>query len=233
MAHSIGKILSKRRKQIKMKQSELSKCLESHNCYVKSNSISSWETGASMPNAAQFLAVCEIMGITDIYETFIGTNPNNPISELNEEGQAKVLEYIELLIQSGRYQKQSAEVIPFTRKIKLFNIPASAGTGEFLDSDDYEEITVGNEVPASSDFGIRINGDSMEPQFINGQVVWVEQMQELANGDIGIFFLDGNAYCKKLQITEHGTYLVSLNPRYEPIPVTETSSFRVFGKVVG
>lgn len=233
MAHSIGKILSKRRKQIKMKQSELSKCLESHNCYVKSNSISSWETGASMPNAAQFLAACEILGITDIYETFIGTNPNNPMSELNEEGQAKVLDYIELLMQSGRYQKQSAEVIPFTRTIKLFNIPASAGTGEFLDSDDYEEITVGNEVPASSDFGIRINGDSMEPQFINGQVVWVEQMQELANGDIGIFFLDGNAYCKKLQITEHGTYLVSLNPRYEPIPVTETSSFRVFGKVVG
>ena len=233
MAHSIGKILSKRRKQIKMKQSELSKCLESHNCYVKSNSISSWETGASMPNAAQFLAACEILGITDIYETFIGTNPNNPMSELNEEGQAKVLDYIELLMQSGRYQKQSAEVIPFTRTIKLFNIPASAGTGEFLDSDDYEEITVGNEVPANSDFGIRINGDSMEPQFINGQVVWVEQMQEIANGEIGIFFLDGNAYCKKLQITEHGTYLVSLNPRYEPIPVTETSSFRVFGKVVG
>ena len=233
MAHSIGKILSKQRKKIKMKQSELSKHLESHNCYVKSNSISSWETGASMPNAVQFLAACEILGITDIYETFIGTNPNNPMSELNEEGQAKVLDYIELLIQSGKYQKQSAEVIPFTRTIKLFNIPASAGTGEFLDSDDYEEITVGNEVPAISDFGIRINGDSMEPQFINGQVVWVEQMQELANGDIGIFFLDGNASCKKLQITEHGTYLVSLNPRYEPIPVTETSSFRVFGKVVG
>lgn len=186
-----------------------------------------------MPNAAQFLAACEILGITDIYETFIGTNPNNPMSELNEEGQAKVLDYIELLMQSGRYQKQSAEVIAFTRTIKLFNIPASAGTGEFLDNDDYEEITVGNEVPASSDFGIRINGDSMEPQFINGQVVWVEQMQELANGDIGIFFLDGNAYCKKLQITEHGTYLVSLNPRYDPIPITETSSFRVFGKVVG
>ena len=57
-------------------------------------------------------------------------------------------------------------------------------------------------------------------------------MQELANGDIGIFFLDGNAYCKKLQITEHGTYLVSLNPRYEPILITENVTFHVFGKVV-
>lgn len=233
MANTIGKILSEQRKKIKMKQGELSKRLESHNCYVKSNSISSWETGASMPNAAQFLAVCEIMGITDIYETFIGINPSNPMSELNEEGREKVLDYINLLKQTGNYKKHPAEVIPFTRTIKLFNIPASAGTGEFLDSDDYEEIIVGNEVPKNSDFGIRIHGDSMEPQFINGQIVWVEQMQELANGEIGIFFLDGNAYCKKLQITQYGTYLISLNPKYEPIPVTENATFRVFGKVVG
>lgn len=233
MAHSIGKILSEHRKQIKMKQGDLSKRLEAYNCYIKPNSISSWENGVSMPNASQFLAACEIMGITDIYETFIGKNPNNPMSELNEEGQAKVLDYIELLVQSGRYKKQVAEIIPFTRTIRLFNIAASAGTGEFLDSDDYEEITVGNEVPANSDFGIRINGDSMEPQFVNGQVVWVERTQELSNGEIGIFFLDGNAYCKKLRITEMGTYLVSLNPKYEPIPVTENCSFHTFGKVVG
>lgn len=155
------------------------------------------------------------------------------MSELNDEGQTKVLDYIKLLKQSGLYKRQVAEVIPFTRSIKLFHVPASAGTGEFLDSDDYAEITVGKEVPLNADFGIRINGDSMEPQFVNGQVVWVEQTQNVSSGDIGIFFLDGNAYCKKLQITEHGTYLVSLNPKYEPIPVTETAAFRAFGKVVG
>lgn len=233
MTHSIGKIFAERRKQIKMKQNELSKRLEAHKCSVKTSAISSWENDGSTPSATQFLAVCEIMRITDIYETFIGINPNNPMSELNEEGQAKVLDYIELLKQSGLYKKQVAEVIPFTRTIKLFHIPASAGLGEFLDSDDYEEITVGNEVPLIADFGIRINGDSMEPQFVNGQVVWVEQTQNVSSGDIGIFFLDGNAYCKKLQITEHGTYLVSLNPKYEPIPVTETTTFHAFGKVVG
>lgn len=233
MTHSIGKIFAERRKQIKMKQTELSKRLEAHKCSVKTSAISSWENDGSTPSATQFLAVCEIMGITDIYETFIGINPNNPMSELNEEGQAKVLDYIELLKQSGLYKKQVAEVIPFTRNIKLFHLPASAGTGEFLDGEDYEEISVGAEVPMNADFGIRINGDSMEPQFVDGQVVWVEQTQELASGDIGIFFLDGNAYCKKLQIMEHGTYLISLNPKYEPIPVTETTSFHTFGKVVG
>ncbi|MBQ4058983.1 MAG: helix-turn-helix transcriptional regulator [Lachnospiraceae bacterium] len=50
MAHSIGKILSEHRKQIKMKQGDLSKHLEAYNCYIKPNSISSWENGVSMPN---------------------------------------------------------------------------------------------------------------------------------------------------------------------------------------
>ena len=38
---------------------------------------------------------------------------------------------------------------------KVFTEPASAGTGLFLDSDQYEEFEVGDDVPAASDFGIR------------------------------------------------------------------------------
>lgn len=82
-------------------------------------------------------------------------------------------------------------------------------------------------------FGIRISGDSMEPQFINGQIVWVHQQESLSTGEIGIFYLNGNAYCKKLIDDADGLFLVSLNTKYEPIPVTETASFKVFGKVVG
>lgn len=186
-----------------------------------------------MPNAGQFLAICEILRITDIYSTFIGTNPESKIAQLNEEGQARVFEYIDLLIQSGKYKKEMAEVIPFTRTIRLFDIPASAGPGEFLDSDDYEEITVGAEVPEQADFGIRISGDSMEPRFVNGQIVWVEQTKQLHDKEIGIFFLDGNAYCKKLQDSTDSTSLISLNPRYEPIIISENSSFYIFGRVVG
>lgn len=233
MARQIGNILKEKRKYIKMSQSQLSKELEKHGYPVKQAAISSWETDINMPSAGQFLALCEILGIADIYSAFIGTNPNNALSQLNDEGQEKVFEYIDLLVQSGKYQRRSAEVIPFTRTIRLFNIPASAGVGEFLDSEDYEEITVGSEVPACADFGIRISGDSMESQFVNGQIVWVEQTEHVADGEIGIFYLDGNAYCKKLQNTTDNTSLISLNPNYAPIVITETSNFHVFGRVVG
>ena len=155
------------------------------------------------------------------------------MSQLNEEDQEKVLEYIDLLVQSGRYQKPTAEVIPFARTIRLFDIPASAGPGEFLDGYEDEEITVGAEVPETAAFGIRISGDSMEPRFINGQIVWVEQTKQLKNGDIGIYFLDGNAYCKKLQESADSTSLISLNTKYAPIVISATSSFYTFGRVVG
>ena len=72
----------------------------------------------------------------------------------------------------------------------------------------------------------------MEPRYINGQIVWVQQTEELESGEIGIFYLDGNAYCKKLDCSRVGTFLVSLNQKYAPIQITKNNSFKIFGKVV-
>ena len=108
----------------------------------------------------------------------------------------------------------------------------SAGTGEFLDSEDYEIIQVGAEVPDNADFGVRISGDSMMPRFVDGQMVCIEQTDVLLNGEIGIFYLNGNAYCKKLQSTNEGTYLISLNEKYKPIKVENEASLKTFGRVL-
>ena len=55
----------------------------------------------------------------------------------------------------------------------------------------------------------------------------------MSEGEIGIFGLNGNAYIKKLVRNADGTFLLSLNTSYEPIPVRDEDSFRIFGKVVG
>ena len=34
-------------------------------------------------------------------------------------------------------------------------------------------VEVGREVPDGANFGVRVAGDSMEPQFHDGQVIWV------------------------------------------------------------
>ena len=93
-------------------------------------------------------------------------------------------------------------------------------------------VELSDAVPDGADFGIRIHGDSMMPRFQNGQTVWVRRTSELQSGDIGIFYLDGEAYCKQLKTDNHSTMLVSLNPKYAPIHITDTSDFRIYGKVL-
>lgn len=54
-------------------------------------------------------------------------------------------------------------------------------------------------LPEDTTFGVRISGDSMESVFHDGQIAWVLQQESVANGEIGIFALNGEAYIKKLQ----------------------------------
>ena len=230
---SIGEIIANNRKKKNMLQSDLANEMAASGLTVSSKAISKWETDKNGPGVPYFLEMCRILGIADVYEEYFGSNPNNPLSELNDEGKAKAIEYIQLLVESGKYKKKTVEIIPFRRKLRLFDIPVSAGTGSILDGDNYEEIEVGAEVPEEADFGLRISGDSMEPQFINGQIVWVKQQNYLEDGEIGIFFLDGSGYIKKLQDNKDGHNLISLNKAYKPIPIVEDSNFMIFGKVIG
>ena len=231
---TLGKTIAKYRKERKMSQPDLAAELTNHGFPIKVSAISSWETGTTQPTAGMFLEVCKILDITDIYEDFIGENPKNLFSQLNEKGVEKVLDYIRLLILSDEYKKPEPVIIPFRlRSIPLFDLPASAGTGHFLDGENYEMIEVGNDVPENADFGIRVSGDSMTPRFQDKQIVWVQKTSQLYEGEIGIFYLDGNSYIKKLQSNTDGTFLVSLNPTYAPLKVTEDSSFTTFGRVIG
>ncbi len=161
--------------------------------------------------------------------------PKTHSRDLNEKGIEKVTDYIHILSQVDEYKL--AEIIQISDKrfgeIRVYNNTVSAGTGDFLDSDDFELFTRDETVPDSADFGSRVKGDSMFPDINDRDVVWVQQTSELENGDIGIFYLDGDAYVKKLISTPEGKYLVSTNPKYNPIPIHEYNSFKIFGKVVG
>ena len=231
---ALGQTLAKCRKDHRITQGEVRKRLKDrYGIDVASATISHWEKDITMPSAKQFLALCEIYNLTNIYELFIGEIKDDPISCLNDEGKAKVYEYANLLIKSGLFEKPKPQILPFRRQIKKFHLKASAGTGQYLDSDAYEIIEVGDEVSTLADFGITLAGNSMEPQFINGQTVWVHQQETLNNGEIGIFYYNGDAYCKKYCEGDGCIKLISLNPGYEPIEVDEEKGFRIFGKVVG
>ena len=116
----------------------------------------------------------------------------------------------------------------------LRNVMVLNGDGadiSLLEEENFEEMEIYDSVPEKADFGVYIDGDSMEPRFHDEELVWIEQTDSLQPGEIGLFFLDGMTYIKKYVVNQSGTFLVSLNARYKPKEVKEYSSFRIFGRV--
>ena len=229
-----GEILAENRKKKGYSQSDLVDLLSQEGIQVTTKAISKWETNATEPSVATFLAVCKILNITNIYEEYFGANPADPLSSLNDEGKEKALDYIGLLHDSGKYEKETARIIPFCRYIDVYDNAVSAGTGNFLVDGPKETIGLTKDIiPDTANYGVKISGDSMEPEFEDGQIAWVLKQDILENGEIGIFYLNGEAYIKKLQDDKNGVFLVSLNKKYPPIPVGENDRFDILGKVVG
>ena len=232
-SRKLGSKLSELRKVRKMSQQEVAKLVSVGSDPISNRAVSKWETGDTLPNAEQFLALCRIYDIRDVLSTFLGMEgPNDEgLNSLNKLGRERVDEYISLLKESPEFSYKQ-RVIRIKRQMPLYDLPASAGTGVFLDSDSYTLIDVDETVPENANLAVRISGDSMTPLYTDGQIVYVRQQPDLKPGEIGIFVLNGEAYCKKLE-TDGGIKLISLNPNYKPIKVKYSYELRVIGKVVG
>lgn len=121
-------------------------------------------------------------------------------------------------------------------ELKVYDEPAAAGLGNYLDEPNHHiEQYPDYVLPVRTDFGVRIDGDSMEPKIHNGFTVFVAGVSIIDPGEIGIFVLNGKSYCKKLVVDHERrqTRLVSLNPAYEDIIIKEFDSFRTLGHVLG
>lgn len=120
--------------------------------------------------------------------------------------------------------------------MKVYDQPAAAGFGNYLDDPAYHmEQYPTNVVPEAAEFGVRISGDSMAPDIRNGSTVFVQSRASIEPGQIGIFVLNGDAFCKKLVVDrEKGQVrLVSMNSAYEDRIIEECDDFRTVGLVLG
>ena len=104
--------------------------------------------------------------------------------------------------QLSKKNKRSRETI----FIEFATLKASAGTGEQLIDDpeqDFIEV-VKNDMTLQAKFAIQIHGDSMEPEYVNGDIVLVKAQPQIDIGQIGIFKVNDMGYIKS---SEQQTYL--------------------------
>lgn len=235
------------RKKTGITLKDLQQRLKERDVDVGYTSLIRWEKGETVPNAYQLLAICNALNIPDAYSYFMNT-----AATLNEVGLQKVEDYKNDLIASGHYKPV---VITRKKAVKYIEMPvstlaASAGTGEFLDGENIELMRFPeSSVPAGADFAVRVNGDSMEPVYLDHQLAWVQVCNELQPGEVGIFVLDGEGYIKAYDEQEPGEderddytdsngnvhskpVLISYNRKYAPRVVLPSNSFKICGRVL-
>lgn len=121
----------------------------------------------------------------------------------------------------NKLEKRCKQRVLYTYMQKI----ASAGTGFYFD--DIPSDTIEAPYCKGADFVIGVNGDSMEPDYHDGDKLYVQKVTSLSIADVGIFTVWGECFVKELG--EHG--LISKNPAYDDI--AETDDVRLIGRVLG
>ena len=112
--------------------------------------------------------------------------------------------------------------------IQFYQRLASAGTGQIVFDDVPVDLIEIPDIPeySKAKYAIGVNGDSMEPLYKDSDILLVEPANNIDEGDIGIFIVDGQSYVKKLG----NKTLVSINDKYDDIPITEDTE--CLGRVI-
>ena len=200
--------------------------------------IYNWEKGIGRPDCDKLARLCDLLEVSA--DELIGCKSmaDRPTATewttiqkyraLDEHGK----EVVDYLIDSEYKRVATLLRKPKPRMLKMdyYTLPASAGTGNFLDSEFAEELLVPESAEAEqADFVISVGGDSMEPTYHDGDKVFVEKCDSVDIGEVGIFVVNGEAYIKEL-----GNHkLISYNEKYKPIPLTENDSVYCCGRVIG
>lgn len=105
-----------------------------------------------------------------------------------------------------------------------------AGVPEEAIEDAEDRLSLDAALANGADFCLRIRGDSMEPDMVEGDLALVRQAQHAENGEPVIAFTDdAEATVKRLRRNGSEVWLEAANTRYAPI----RGPFRIVGKVVG
>jgi SOS-response transcriptional repressor LexA len=75
-------------------------------------------------------------------------------------------------------------------------------------------------------FALMVLGDSMAPEFVEGDVVIIEPSGEARDGSFVLAHAGGDFIFRQLRAEGGGWQLAALNPAYPPIPISDLSAVR-------
>lgn len=206
----VGKMIASIRKERGLSQAQLAERLS-----ISKQAISNYERGVREPDYVTLEAIADVLNV--------------PMSMLiSKEEQAAALEalYADIPLPSNVRPISSLH----HQRVPLIG---SVAAGEPLY--DQEELGVYVEAPVDADAAITIRGDSMEPTYLDGDMVYVKCRPDVPDGAVAVVFLDEDAAIKHVYHEPGGLLLLSDNPAHAPIRATvdDYPNLRIFGVPVG
>lgn len=160
---------------------------------------------------------------------FVSKGMDIPIEEilriLDDEQEFKIKE------EAPKYGSNPAVVLVYG------TIPAGIPMEMIEDIIDTEEIPADMLKGGKQYFGLRVKGNSMFPEYLDGDTIILEKLEDVESGSDAVVMVNGDdGTFKRIFKNENGIILQPLNPEFQPMIYTneqiEKLPIKVIGKVV-
>ncbi|HGX1558030.1 TPA: XRE family transcriptional regulator [Staphylococcus aureus] len=204
---------------------------------IKPSTLSDYLNLRSNPSHGVIQRISDVfeVGKSDIDTTYKDDNDITSIyNKLTPPRQENVLNYAnEQLEEQNSKGDNVVDINSYKQEKTPVNVNGcvSAGVGERLHDETLFTEMVKGPIP-THDLALKVNGDSMEPMFKDGEIIFVEKTHNIKNGQIGIFIIEEEAYVKKVFVEDDRLTLVSLNKDYDDLHFYRNESVRLIGKVI-
>lgn len=204
---------------------------------LEKSTFTSWKKGKTASYEKHINKIAEFFNVSTDYllndkDSAIPTEYQSLITsyqELSKDNQQLLQDIITSMIDIQNANEKRSKIEYTTIRHSLHKV--SAGLGEALDDgDNWEEIkVVSTPKSETADFAVTIDGESMSPDFHDGDIVLVKEQPEIEIGQVGIFIYNNEGFIK-----ERGKEcLISRNPEFENIIPTEGDQIICKGLVLG
>lgn len=219
---TIGSRIKHLREKKNMTQTELSEML-GMKTYT---TVSKWESDDNFPKGRDLKKLAEIFNVSSDYllgiDLHVDKTIDNIYNQLEKTRQKKVYNFAEYQL-----KEQNNKVVPL--------VGATAANPQVLSyADPLYDTTVNTNVPECADCALVIHGNSMEPEYMDGSIVFYKRQESVENGELAIVDIDGDGVTFKKVIFDYDNKRVilrSLNSEYDD-RVLKDEEYKIVGKVV-
>lgn len=157
---------------------------------------------------------------------------------LSESRRVIVLDTAQKQLDEQKREERELSEPVYLYDVNLVSETAAAsgfGYGFGYDDSDRETVQV-DEKPPRHDIATRVSGDSMEPDYHDGDILYlVDKGLTTYNGELAVIAYGDRSYFKKIYTEKGHIRLVSLNDKYEDIildfPPAEDTHIKIFAVV--